>query len=405
MTQGVPHRLAGRGRLLPSARSGPGRHAAHRAPPAAGGGSTGQRDPFFDNAKLFAIALVVAGHSWEPLTDGSRAAKALYLLVYAFHMPAFIVISGYFSRSFDSRPDRVQRLISGVAIPYLVFETAYSVFKRYADDDPAHPVSLVDPWYLTWFLAALFVWRLTAPIWRVVRWPLPLAVAVALLATTSNLGDELDLQRVFQFLPFFVLGLHLGPEHFARVRSRPARLAAGPVFAAALAFAYWIAPRVDRAWMYHRESSDDLGVSRLAGAATTLLTLGCSTVLTVAFLALVPTGRRWFTTLGTGTLYAFLLHGFLAKGSRYWGWYDNGFAESPPGAVVITAIAVTIALVLCSAPVRRLFRPVVEPRLDWAFRRGPGRAGSRARPRSGVRGAPERPTRHLAISRSGSADP
>ncbi|MEU1949920.1 hypothetical protein ABZ554_47585, partial [Streptomyces sp. NPDC020125] len=28
-----------------------------------------------------------------------------------------------------------------------------------------------DPWYLTWFLIALFVWRLTTPLWRIARWP------------------------------------------------------------------------------------------------------------------------------------------------------------------------------------------------------------------------------------------
>jgi hypothetical protein len=42
--------------------------------------------------------LVAVGHAWEPLRDGSRAVTALYMFVYAFHMPAFVVISGCFSR-------------------------------------------------------------------------------------------------------------------------------------------------------------------------------------------------------------------------------------------------------------------------------------------------------------------
>ena len=84
-----------------------------------------QRDAFFDNAKYLAIVLVAMGHVWEPLRSDSRAVTALYMTVYAFHMPAFIVISGYFSRSFDASPRKVKRLITGVAIPYVVFETAY----------------------------------------------------------------------------------------------------------------------------------------------------------------------------------------------------------------------------------------------------------------------------------------
>ena len=60
-------------------------------------------------------------------------------------MPAFIIISGYFSRSFDMRKDRLQRLVTGVAVPYVLFEVAYTLFKRWADDDPGYPISLTDP--------------------------------------------------------------------------------------------------------------------------------------------------------------------------------------------------------------------------------------------------------------------
>ena len=166
-------------------------------PPAAAAKPAKSRDPFFDNAKYLAIVLVAMGHAWQPLTSDSRAAEALYMVVYAFHMPAFIVISGYFSRSFDMRKDRLQRLVTGVAVPYILFETAYSLFKRWADDDPTHPISLLDPWYLTWFLIALFIWRLTTPLWKIVRWPVPLALALALLASVSpDIGDDLDLSLI-----------------------------------------------------------------------------------------------------------------------------------------------------------------------------------------------------------------
>src|SRR6266545_2379728 len=101
---------------------------------------TKKRDAFFDNAKYLAIVLVAMGHAWEPLRGDSRAAAALYITVYTFHMPAFIVISGYFSRSFDAGPGRIKRLVTGVAVPYVLFEVAYSLFKRWADDDPSYPI-------------------------------------------------------------------------------------------------------------------------------------------------------------------------------------------------------------------------------------------------------------------------
>ncbi len=82
--------------------------------------------------KYLAIVLVAVAHAWEPVMDGSRATRALYMIVYAFHMPAFILISGYFSRTFDMSAPKVKRLLTGVVVPYILFETAYTVFRRYA---------------------------------------------------------------------------------------------------------------------------------------------------------------------------------------------------------------------------------------------------------------------------------
>ncbi|MFC9685228.1 acyltransferase family protein [Streptomyces sp. NPDC056948] len=368
-------------RAVAPADGGPGRKEASEA--AAPAQRSGHRDAFFDNAKYLAIVLVAMGHSWEPLRDGSRAASALYMVVYAFHMPAFIIISGYFSRSFDAGPGRIRRLITGLAVPYVVFETAYTLFTRWTDQEPDRPISLLDPLYLTWFLAALFIWRLTTPVWRHVRWPLPIALVIAMLATLSpNVGNDLDLQRTLQFLPYFVLGLCLKPEHFRLVRRRKVRILAVPVFAAALAVAYWAVPRMTGAWFYHRDSADELAAPSWSGPVMTLVIFGCSLVLVACFLSWVPGRRAWFTVLGAGTLYGYLLHGFVAQGSKFWGWYEPEWVHRPLGELVVAAVAAVVVTALCTPPVRRLFRGVMEPEMAWVFRRD---ARDQARERNAVR--------------------
>ncbi|WP_051857465.1 acyltransferase family protein [Streptomyces cellulosae] len=347
----------------------PSESRATPSPTRAAAGPAKQRDAFFDNAKYLTIVLVAAGHAWEPLRDGSRAASALYMFVYAFHMPAFIIISGYFSRSWDGSPDRIKRLVTQLVVPYVVFETAYTLYTRWTDSAPDRPISLLDPLYLTWFLAALFIWRLTTPLWRTLRWPLPVALAIAALATVAPIGDDLALQRTLQFLPYFVLGLCLKPEHFRLVRRRRVRLLAVPVFAGALGVAYWAVPRMAGAWFFHDDSAVELGAPAWAGPVMTLALFGCSLLLVACFLSWVPGRRTWFTALGAGTLYGYLLHGFVAQGAKFWGGYGPAWVHGPLGEITVTVVAATVVTVLCTPPVRRVFRFVVEPRTDWAFRR------------------------------------
>ncbi|MER5209663.1 acyltransferase family protein [Streptomyces sp. NPDC002838] len=344
--------------------------ARHAEPAKEAGGlePAGNRDAFFDNAKYLAIVLVAVGHAWEPLRDDSKVVTALYTTVYAFHMPAFIIIAGYFSRGFDAAPRRIQRLVTGVALPYVIFEVAYTLFTRWSDHVPDRPISVLEPLYLTWFLAALFIWRLTTPLWRIVRGPLPLALGVAMLATMSPaIGEDLDLQRALQFLPYFVLGLCLKPEHFQLVRHRAVRFLAVPVLVSAFVVAYWSRPYMSPAWFYHRDSAEEIGAPVWAGPVMTLAVFGCSTVLVICFLALVPRRRMWFTALGAGTLYGYLLHGFVVQGVKPLHVYDHAWVHGPLGVTAVSVVAAVVVTLLCTSGVRRVFRFAVEPRMTWFF--------------------------------------
>ncbi|MGP3633225.1 acyltransferase family protein [Streptomyces sp. 24-1644] len=334
-----------------------------------------KRDAYFDNVKFLAIVLVAVAHAWEPVMDGSRATRALYMVVYAFHMPAFILISGYFSRSFEMTPSKVKRLITGVAVPYVVFETAYSLFKRYAGGAPEQEISLLDPMFLTWFLIALFVWRVTTPVWKALRHPLPVALAIAVLASvTPAIGDDLDLQRVLQLLPFFVLGLILKPEHFQLVRRREVRLLSLPLLVGTLLFAYWAAPRMQLGWFYRSNSAQEMGAPWWSGAVMSLAMFGCALVLTAAFLAWVPRRHMWFTVLGAGTICGYLLHGFLVKGAGYADLFDRfEWLGSPGGLVLVSLVAAAAVTLFCTPPVRRVLRFATEPDMNWAFRRDAAR--------------------------------
>jgi len=330
-----------------------------------------RRDPFFDNAKFLAILLVAIGHFWEPIKGGNRALEGAYIAIYTFHMPVFILISGYFSRGFTLTGHRSKRLITSIALPYVVFETAYSLFERHLGGNPAQPISLLDPIYLTWFLCVLFIWRLTTPIWRIVRWPVPLSLAIAILASLSpSIGNDLDMQRLLQFLPYFVVGLSLESAHLQLLRQRFIRIASILVACFALTLSWWVTPRMHTAWVYRRDSAPELDAPWWVGPVMTLAMFACAMLLTACFFAWVPCRRTWFTTLGSGTLYGYLLHGFFRKAGQYWHWFDAEWLQNPIGVICVTLLSGALVIVLCTPPVQRIFRFAVAPQLQWLLKEG-----------------------------------
>ncbi|MDJ0346714.1 hypothetical protein QMK19_37600 [Streptomyces sp. H10-C2] len=193
---------------------------------------------------------------------------------------------------------------------------------------------------------------------------------ISLASGAFTLGAQLSVTRTLQFLPFFVIGLVLQPTHFQRLRqARWLRFAAVPLFAIAGVLAYWLVPRMPLLWVYRSGSAAELHVSYGHWLAESVAIFLAGLVLTAAFLALVPRRRMWFTGLGAGTMYAFLLHTFIHHALAYAGAYDNAFWHGTAGQAVLTAGSTALALVPCTAPVRRILRPLVEPRMDWLFRR------------------------------------
>ncbi|WP_327582307.1 acyltransferase family protein [Nonomuraea sp. NBC_00507] len=78
-----------------------------------------KREPYLDNVKFVLAALVVIGHALRPTVDADSA-RSLYIFIYTFHMPLFVVISGYLSRNFwgpDQRPCSAMALVRQRAPP------------------------------------------------------------------------------------------------------------------------------------------------------------------------------------------------------------------------------------------------------------------------------------------------
>ena len=81
---------------------------------------TKERDYFFDNVKAVLMFLVVLGHLLLPI-HGESFLVVVKRLIYVFHMPMFVFVSGYFAKTFYKNGRYNYRKLLYLGKAYLVF--------------------------------------------------------------------------------------------------------------------------------------------------------------------------------------------------------------------------------------------------------------------------------------------
>ncbi|WP_169721553.1 acyltransferase family protein [Nocardioides alkalitolerans] len=318
------------------------------------------RDPWLDNAKMLLITSVVVGHMIAALTAPEPLRQHLYDALYVVHMPAFVLVSGYLSRSFSWTRRHLVALATTVLLPYAVFTMLLRwQYEAHVGEAPPHQV-FVEPFWAMWFLLALAVWRLATPVLRAHPVAVPLSVLVALVAPMTTF-TYLDFDRVLQFLPFFVVGLHARREWLETLRHPLVRVAAVGVLVVLWRATADLESWAGTSWLFNADGYELLGATGFGdGVQTKLALLALSFVGALAVLSLVPATGGWFTTLGAQTMTVYLAHTVVVQALQY----DDAFASvTDPHAQVLLAVVlgVALSLVLASAPVVRALRWVTDP--------------------------------------------
>ncbi|MDA4894816.1 acyltransferase family protein [Streptomyces sp. MS2A] len=345
------------------------------APPVPRAAPASRRVPFWDNARFACIVLVVLGHAVQRLTYDSDIALALYLAIYAFHMPAFALISGYFSKSGSPTRRQMARVITDILVPYVVFELLWWLTK-WLVEGRADP-NLTQPSWTLWFLLALGIFRLVLPYLALLRWPLLWTVAISVGAGyVPNVDSTFSLSRTLGLLPFFALGWWLREHDVVRrlrmIEFRPVwlRIVAAVVLAALL-FACWrwvdVWQAMDlRHWLFYEDSYADLGGEQWWAGGVRLVIMALALVASAAFFVLIPRRQTRVTHFGQYTMYVYLLHSFVLYPFR-----ESGvLRELEPTWIwlpLVVLLSSAVAFALSTAPVRSVLRPLVEPRPSWLF--------------------------------------
>lgn len=187
-----------------------------------------QKDFSISNVKGLLIFLVVFGHFIE-LYSGTF--KNIYLLIYAVHMPLFVLISGYLSK----RPS-LKKAVNFLVL-FFIFQFIYGLY--YKSVNPNLPVQFTVPYFHLWYLISMAGWMLLLLAIRLftsLKAKILLFTCLALAGIFSRqlldqllpllspyLGNvtsyHLSIQRTFTFLPLFLLGYYMDKNNFEKAKT------------------------------------------------------------------------------------------------------------------------------------------------------------------------------------------
>lgn len=272
------------------------------------------REYLFDNYKVLLIVLVVIGHFIEPSCSQNEYLYELKWGIVAFHMPAFIFISGYFSKRIPS----VRKLVQGLVIPYFTYEIIYYLLYTLVLDKSTG-LYFARPKFTLWYLMALFAWRILAPFVQKIPHHLALSVIAGLLIGYTEFGNFLSIPRIVFFFPFFLAGVDFDSSCLTKFRTRKGYVGALSVIGAFTVFLFTdeIHHQLTDKIFYGRYSYLDMGLGDLEGAVIRLVCYGISFLLVYTFMLVLPSEKKPYSYMGQRTMAIYIFHGLVYSCLKY----------------------------------------------------------------------------------------
>src|SRR5690625_3949932 len=156
----------------------------------------------------------------QPFTE-IAGVNTLYTWIYTFHMPAFILLSGFFAKGSGSI-EYIIKVAKKLLLPYIIFQILYTVFYFFIGKD-GWQTGIFYPHWSLWFLFSLFCWNILLIYFK--KWRpfigIPISVLIGLIVGYfGDIGHTFSLSRTFVFFPFFLAGYWLTKEQILLVKQK-----------------------------------------------------------------------------------------------------------------------------------------------------------------------------------------
>ena len=169
---------------------------------------------YWDNIKGFLIILVVFAHCLFALQNRPLN-NFIVDAIYMFHMPAFVFVSGFFSKSEHSRSFFP---IMNLFVAFLLLNGFFLLRALFFTHEA---ISIVNPYFSAWYLLALIVWRLSIPLIERIRNILPLLILFSLAAGFwTDINLTFAAVKIVVFFPYFMAGYLLSKESAVKLQQK-----------------------------------------------------------------------------------------------------------------------------------------------------------------------------------------
>ena len=305
--------------------------------------NTKPRDYLFDNCKAFLILMVVLGHFTEGSYQNTEFLYTLKWLIVSFHMPAFIFISGYFSK----RELSVTALIRKLGIPYLVYEVIYYLLYTLVLHRPT-TLSFMFPKFSLWYILALFVWRFVTPHLKKIPHHFLLSILAGLLIGCVDMPNNfLSIHRILVFYPFFLAGMYCNRSWITKLRGKSSQFlsAAGILLFTGYLIADPWHKHLSVKIFYGRYNYDFLDQDMITGIICKIICYAIGAFMTFALLMLMTEKQTIFSYIGTRTMAIYLFHGLIYSCIRR-GTPILDHIDTVPGALLLIEFCILLTGIL-----------------------------------------------------------
>ena len=309
-----------------------------------------ERDYQIDNIRCILIFLTIFAHVIESFPE--LISQDIYRLIYSFHMPAFIFISGMLAR-FD-----VKKILKHLVLPYVVFQVIYLLYDSLYNPGGRIVISFTRPHWILWFLMTIITCYLFIPFLDIVKneWiPIVLLAgfAISLLVGFDETVDYyLSLSRTIVFFPFFAMGYYSKKlKEWDIIKKLEGNVVVTVILSVMLIGS-------EAALLYLQPSFSVIfcssPYSRMLDAVVRAIVLICAFLWIMLLFRIVPKREiKFISYCGGNTLPVFLLHGFIVRYIKTTSIFHFNQAVNLGIALVITIVM----LVVLNAPfIKKIFR-------------------------------------------------